>query len=318
VLAAGCGASRSPASRDVLAWVPKQAFSVELIDWSSINHLLGVGRSQPVQRHVRALLDTRLGRVVPSTLYGYDQILDDLFGWDLRDLTWEVQWREQERSATVISFLPGFNMTKVETSLERNGYTRSGDASDHAWVRPSATALGPLPFRSIVVHPASRVLVLSVDTSISISPGNGTWDTTGLAADLRPTLRKNLVALVSHPSTCAGPPAQMLVSQVRSFNRMRRPDIGVLSFGASGRRVFASATSTYPSGVDVRSQARYYDDFVRMGKATKVNSPYWAFIDIHRIEVTGRAVRFDLGEADERLKGAFASQDWPFTLCARG
>jgi hypothetical protein len=316
-LLAGCGSSRSGGgSGDVFAWVPAEALTVRLVDWESVNEALDVGRSRPVEDHVHALLNTRLGRVVPSTLYGYDTVLNDLFGWDLRDLAWEVHWTGLEHSATVIRFAHGIDMGNVEKSFERNGYQSSASPSRQVLSRPSATAVGPLPFRSVVVYRPSRVVVLSVDSSTSLRPGVDTWDKSGWADRVRSALQGSLVASITRLTRCDGPPPLMPARLAPTFDQMRRADFSVLTFRVSGGRLRAAVTNVYPAEVDAHGQARAIEAVVRIGGSMGSNRPSWAYFKVSATVIRGQTVRFELESLDRWLNSAYTSSGWPFTLCA--
>jgi hypothetical protein len=314
----GCGGAHSQGTSDVFAWIPDNALTVQLVDWAAINDELGVGHAQSVETHVHALLNNPIGALVPSTLYGYDTVLHDLFDWDLRDLVWEMHWANLENSATVVQFTRDTDMRDVEKSFEDNGYQSSSSDSGRVWTRESAAAVGPLPFRSVMVYRAPRVVVLSVDRTISFQPGEMTWNESGLEAPIRSALRHRVMGAVTRMQGCNGPPPLMAPELAPSFNRMRRGDFSVLSFGTFGNRLGAFVTNSYPDEVDAGGQAKAIEDFVRTSRSlTGRARPYWAFMDITGVGVQGQTVRFDIEPTDLRLRAAYGSgSEWPFTLCA--
>lgn len=121
-------AARSGALLQALAYVPRDAVSVEFTDWAALKQTYGgedVTSSSPLEEREALLLEIGRSDAVLAPL-GLD-LLDTwpaAWGWDTTDLAWQLDAVTMNGAPTVLRFRDAWDPAPFLAQLERHGFVR--------------------------------------------------------------------------------------------------------------------------------------------------------------------------------------------------
>jgi hypothetical protein len=313
-----CGGTASRHADEPLAWIPASTGSAQIINWSAINSELHILPDAPVTDFTSALGRAGIGPLLASRILQAEQALGTQYGWDVRSLEWEVDWATVDSSAAVLRFTPSTKMSAIEASLRRNQFQRQGSSSDAVWRLPLSGGLSTAaPFNSARIYSSDHVLVASAGpTAPAIRPGTSTLDTDPVGTPIRAASRGARAVYVERGAHQCATAGAVSNRQRARLTGLERPDASILSYLGPVQALRAVAVVVYRRGVDVHVQVRKRLRLLRDGTSIVSHSRYNGLITVHRTDVRGTSVTYQLGSRNLNAETtAYLARDWPFSAC---